>query len=133
MEPLVDNLNHVVRDIRSLDRRMARMEGEVGFGPSPAVTAISLTGTVGTAEIYHDIVTVNSTAIIALTIPSGSGIAGKLLSVKHLGAGTVSVVPLGTVQIDGKGSIKMVAQNTCLSLTSAGGGWYIHALYGTIT
>jgi hypothetical protein len=93
----------------------------VGFGGAPTLAYISKSAAYTAAAVDN---VINVTAAATITLPTASGITGKVYSVKNSGLGSVTVTPTGGETIDGAPSVALAPLST-LSVVSDGTNWII--------
>jgi hypothetical protein len=111
------------------------MQFTVVFSVSTSGNIVSTIGGVSTSVVTktgdYSIQTTDNLILangqITLTLPSCTGIQGKIYQIKHItNSGTpVTIITTGSATIDGQSSMIMTAQWTTLSVFTDGTNWYI--------
>jgi hypothetical protein len=94
---------------------------------SSASAVLAVTGAF-TASSASDVIL--ATGTFTVTLPTAAGIAGKRITVKNTGSGTVTVGRTGTETIDAAAAnVTMATAKQAREFTSDGTGWQITAAY----
>jgi hypothetical protein len=79
--------------------------------------------------LNDEVIFVNVTTTVALTLPNVKDAQNKLFTVKNIGTGTVRIQPSGSETIDGQSYLTLNVKNQTVTIISDGSNWYIIGYY----
>jgi len=79
--------------------------------------------------LNDEIIFVNTTTIVTLTLPNVEVAQNKLFTIKNIGTGTVEIRPSGSETIDGRSYLTLNTKNQTVTVISDGSNWYIVSYY----
>lgn len=91
-----------------------------------AIRTISANETIGVAD--NTVLVDASTSAVTVTLPSATGISGRIYTIKKIGGGLdndLTITPAGSATIDGGSSYKIYNNWTFVTLQTDGTNWYI--------
>jgi hypothetical protein len=79
--------------------------------------------------LNDEVIFVNATTTVTLTLPNVKDAQNKLFTVKNVGTGTVRIQPSGSETIDGQSYLTLNIKNQTVTVISDGSNWYIIGYY----
>jgi hypothetical protein len=81
-----------------------------------------------TLQATDDIILVNNTASVTMTLPTAVGKAGKVFYIKKIASNNnheITIDPSGTEQIEGESDLTIKIAGTAIAIVSDGTSWHI--------
>lgn len=88
-------------------------------------STLSVRSVTAAAAVLNDDDVVLATGTFNVTLPVADNSVGRMITVKNLGAGTVTVVPTGSDTIDGAASYPLALAYESVTVVGAGGGAWV--------
>lgn len=88
-------------------------------------STLSVRSVTAAAAVLNDDDVVLATGTFNVTLPVAGNSVGRMITVKNLGAGTVTVVPTGSDTIDGAASYPLALTYESVTVVGAGGGAWV--------